>query len=383
MLNRLWLGLTGWAVTALLAYPQLFYVHKYGIPWSGQNDFRSYHAMVLDPWRFDIAPVVFTLRQFTTLVAHGLLSLGVRFPVEIWFDHFLEFNGAVYRRDVFFSLLLTNFLGVCTAGGVIYAMAAQGDRWRRGVISPIGLATIMLLLLSGNTLFYALGPLTEGWSWAFAPLLLLLAEQRRLQAYLGLVLLLAVSIFQREMLLLVVAGWAVARIGWPYVLGQRLSRGEVRHWLLVLALACAAAGLYLALRSGHFFAVTDPYRHQWNPVGYWMSGRGMNRMRHFLHQWSMLAGLLKLNSFGLWLACALAALWYWRADKRLQVELLSLLTLAAGLFATALLTYITAVDRVVMFIAPLYMLSLARLGARWLGGAPEADGMKASQPGGL
>lgn len=367
--DRLKILVAGFVFSLILCYPQFFYVHKYEIPWSGHNDFSSYHAMVLSPFHFDVAPIVFSMRQFTTVIASFIMKTGIDFPVEIWFENFSNYGGVLFQRKVFFALLLTNFLGLCVAGSIMYMMAARSDIWKRGVVSPVGLVALMLLLLSGNCIYYALSPLTGAWSWVFAPLLFLLSRPRHWLAYICLALLLVLTVFQREVLLLVVAGWAVAQIGWPMLLGRSPSRSDIRHWLIVLGLALAAILLYLLLRKGVFFTVVDPHAHQWN--------FHTDNKRHdwgylfvdYLRQWFIVTAVFRLNVFGVWLISALLALWFWRHDQALKVELLSLLTVAAGLLLTSLLTLNTAPDRVIMVIAPLYMLSLARMGARWLQGA--------------
>ncbi len=361
--------ISGFVFSLILFYPHFFYVHKYEIPWGGHDDFRSYHAMVLSPFHFDIAPIVFTMRQFTTVIASFIMKTGINFPVQIWFDNFSNHKGVFFQREVLFSLLLTNFLGICVAGAIMYMMAARSDIWKRGVVSPVGLAALMLLLLSGNCIYYALSPLTGAWSWVFAPLLFLLSRKRHWLAYICLALLLVLTVFQRELLLLVVAGWAVAQIGWPMLLGRPLSRSDILHWLIVLGLALAAIMLYLLLRSGQFFTIVDPHSYQWN-FHLSNSRRGwLHVFFDYIRGWFIVTALFRLNVFVVWLISALLALWFWRHDQALKLELLPLLTVAAGLFVTGLLTLNPALDRVVMVIAPLYMLSLARIGARWLQGA--------------
>ncbi|MQP66250.1 hypothetical protein GE253_12960 [Niveispirillum sp. SYP-B3756] len=359
----------GFIFSLILCYPQFFYVHKYEIPWSGHNDFSSYHAMVLHPFQFDIVPIAFSMRQFTIVIANLIMKTGINFPVQIWFENFSNHGGVFFQREVLFSLLLTNFIGVCIAGAVTYMMAARSDVWRRGVISPVGLFALMLLLLSGNCIYYALSPLTGAWSWVFAPLLFLLSRTRHWLAYICLAFLLVLTVFQREALLLVVAGWAVAQIGWPMLLGRSPSRSDILHWLIVLGLAVAAIMLYFLLRTGYFFTVVDPHAYQWNFQFDDKRHDWLYLFVHYLRQWLIVTAVFRLNVFGVWLISALLALWFWRDDQALKVELLSLLTVAAGLLITALLTLNSAPDRVIMVIAPLYMLSLARMGARWLQGA--------------
>lgn len=236
-----WKGMAvGVFATFILCYPMLFYVHKYAVPWTGMDDFTSYHQMVLRPFTFDDIPAPFSMRRLTPLIAHLVMEMGLIYPNEIWFEHFLIHQGRSYSKDVFWALLFTNFLGVALAGGVVYSAAARfdsipdyaTDRPSERVLSGYGLLALSLFLLAGNTIFYVIAPLVDGWTCLFAVLIVILARRTDRFSYLALPLIL-LSVFQRELLIVMAGAFAFAELALPRVFGLRLCPHRLRFLIAI------------------------------------------------------------------------------------------------------------------------------------------------------
>lgn len=248
--------LTGLGLTVILGYPLLFYAHKFQVPWlGGGNDFRSYHVMVLDPLDFGAVRAPFAMRQLTAVIAHVILKSGFVFSNDIAFDHFSVFEGLSYRADVFFSLLLANFLGLVAAGGFVYASVARAcvardcagrtDGRALDGVSLAGVSAVGLMLLSGPLMFHVIAPLTEGWSWFLVAAGVYFYRADGRSAYAAL-LVLPVAVFQRELVPPIFATLAGAEL-----LSRRRDLAAPRRRFLIslLAASIAAMAAYFVLRA--------------------------------------------------------------------------------------------------------------------------------------
>ncbi|PWC88107.1 hypothetical protein TSH100_08510 [Azospirillum sp. TSH100] len=245
--------LTGLGLTVILGYPLLFYAHKFQVPWlGGGDDFRSYHVMVLNPLDFGAVRAPFAMRQLTAVIAHLILKAGFLFSNDIAFDHFTVFEGISYRADVFFSLILANFLGLASAGGFVYATVAQTAAtqgrpasWAPAGVSLPGLSAVCLLLLAGPLMFHVVAPLTEGWSWFLVAAGVYFYRADGRSAYAAL-LIPPAAVFQRELVLPIFATLAGAEL----LLRRRdLAPPRRRFLAALLATSVAAMAAYFILRA--------------------------------------------------------------------------------------------------------------------------------------
>lgn len=247
--------LTGLGLTVILGYPLFFYAHKFQVPWlGGGNDFRSYHVMALDPLDFGAVRAPFAMRQLTAAIAHVILKSGFVFSNDIAFDHFTVFEGVSYRADVFFSLLLANFLGLVAAGGFVYATVARDcagrtDGWALDGVSLPGASAVGLLLLSGPLMFHVIAPLTEGWNWFLVAAGVYFYRADGRSAYAAL-LVLPVAVFQRELVLPIFATLAGAELlSRRRDLAPPLALPRRRFLTALLAASVAAMAAYFVLRG--------------------------------------------------------------------------------------------------------------------------------------
>ena len=291
----------GWGLTAFLAYPMLFYAHKYAVPWiSSMIDFRSYHTMVLHPLDFGIVRAPFAMRQMTAVVASGILKLGLVYPNQVSFDSVLTFRNVTYRPDVFFALILANFLGVVSAGAFVYASVARKIASPGQALSLPACLAVCLLLLSGSTLFHAVAPMMEGWSWFLAAFGFHYYRRSDGLAYLALAVL-PLAVFQRELLPLVFAGLPAAEL----LSRRRTLDPRRRRFLVTLGVASVVAvfGYYLLRKDILPVAATD--LHQISPSAWWSTLT--RRLVNPAGLGTVLKVLLKLNLVFLWGALAVAA----------------------------------------------------------------------------
>lgn len=344
----------GALLTALLAYPMLFYAHKYAVPWSGLTDFRSYHAMVLQPLDFQVARAPFAMRQVPTLIARLILDLGLIYPNEIWFDHFTVYQGVTYRKDVFFALMFGSFLGMVGTGGLLYMAASRLDAGQARLLSPYGLLAVALLLLAGTTLFYTVAPLTEGWSWFLLTEIFILSRRDDRWRWLALPLLM-LAIFERELLPLVIAILATAEL---LARGREAGSDRRRYLLALLGTSLLALLTYWLLR-GVVLPVWEIDGRQISPA-FWIRFLIVN-WRRFV-QFEFIQGVFfKLNVFLLWSAAAVLALR--RGLPRWDTVFLA--ALAASAAAILLIAVGSAgdrgSDRLVAIVTPLFVLSAVEL----------------------
>lgn len=346
--------LTGALLTALLAYPMLFYAHKYAVPWSGLTDFRSYHAMVLSPLDFDVVRAPFAMRQIPVLIARLILDLGLIYPNEIWFDHFTVYQGITYRKDVFFALMFGSFLGMVGTGGLLYMAASRLDEERARLLSPYGLLAVGLLLLAGTTLFYTLAPLTEGWTWFLLMGIFVLSRRDDRWRWLALPLTM-LAIFQRELLPLVVAILAAAELA----ACRRETGGDRRRYLLALLGTALLALLAYWLLRGMVLPMWEVDGRQMDPT---LWGRHLLRNWQRFTTFEFIQGVFfKLNVFLLWSAAVAMAL------RRGLPPCDTAFLAALAVSATAILLIAVSTgadrssDRLVAIVTPLFVLSLVRL----------------------
>lgn len=357
--------LIGALLTALLAYPMLFYAHKYAVPWTGMNDFRSYHAMVLNPLDFQAARAPFAMRQIPTLIARAILELGLIYPNEIWFELHATHGGVTYSKDVFFALMFGSFLGMVGTGGLLYMAAARLDGERARLLSPYGLLAVGLLLLAGTTLFYTLAPLTEGWSWFLLMEIVVLSRRDDRWRWVALPLLM-LAIFERELLPLVVAILAVAELlaGWGEPGADRR-----RYLLALLGTSVLSLFTYWLLR-GVVLPLWETDQRQIDPL-FWVRFLLLN-WRRFVEFEFIQGVFFKLNVPLLWATAAVAALRQGMARQ----DMAFLAALALSAIAILLIAVGSAgdrgSDRLVAILTPLFVLSLVELLHR-LNGTEQTD----------
>jgi hypothetical protein len=192
-------------VFGVLSFGFLYFSYKFYVPWRGGNDYAEYYHMVQKPFDFTAARAPFVYRQVGTAIAHVPWRLGLRYPTDIALDDALEYKGDTYPDTrVFFALVLTNYVFlVLTAVLLAYFVRFLTSRDD----PPIELLAGTLVFFSFSTLPHLLTGLTDALTWFLLTAALFAYMGRNLPIV---VLVLVLSIWQREVLPLVVAGIAAA-----------------------------------------------------------------------------------------------------------------------------------------------------------------------------
>lgn len=218
-------------VLLLTSYGAFYFSYKWYAP--AHFDFQTYYArMYAHPLDWAASDASHVFRQGTAMLTWLLHAAGVYYPAKIAY--------AGTDQQLFFAALLANYLGLLIAAALAGAIAG-----RRGAHGAAPLLAGLLCIASFQTQNFVLTGSTEGLTWAFVALiwLLMLRESRWL---LGLVL--ALSIFQREMIVV-----AFAALAFFQLLMNPRGASSAR-FVLIVSLVCF--GIYLVIRA--LAPVPDP-----------------------------------------------------------------------------------------------------------------------------
>ena len=171
----------------------LYFSYKYYVPWSGGQDYAQYYAMYQQPLDMSQTQAPFIYRQFGAVITHVIYKLGLYYPNEI---HFID---AGYDQRIFFSALLSNYLALFLTSILVAMTVAR--RFDYPCLFP-PLVGGLLCFLSFFTQQNVITGLSEGWSWFLMALVFYAYESRRQTLMIAVLIL---SIFQREILPIVVA----------------------------------------------------------------------------------------------------------------------------------------------------------------------------------
>lgn len=361
--------LIGIILTAILSYTTLIHNYKYTIPWTGLNDFRHYHDMVLAPLSFEDVPAPFSMRRLTPIIARGILETGLIPPLDIWFAQHATFSGQTYSQDVLWALMLANWLGLLATGALVYAaIAHQADKVPRAASNPVdgpAVLAVALLLLCGNTTFYIIAPLVEGWTLFLVTAIFLLLHRDDALGWLAIPLVF-IGMLQRELVVVATGAYALAEIVVPPVFGRPLAPARRRFLLAVLAGALVAAALYLVAR-GALPATAPRYAHQ-TSIAAWIGS--VRRLGALLGKGETFRVMFfKLNLLLMW---GMGITWAWRRhlDTEARIRVITLMLPLAVLCVITVLTRSTSPDRVMMILSPMIAISLAHIITGGRGGIP-------------
>jgi hypothetical protein len=228
MVNR-WQSFAARLVLLFAAsYGLLYFSYKFGMPWSGTGDYSRYYNMYVSPLNLHATQSPFVLRQVSGVLTYLVWKAHIYYPNQIWFQ------APGFDQHIFFAALFTNWvflvLAAATAGVIAEEIAGR----------PNGMVAVVagfLCLLSFHTQYVVITGVTEGPSW-FLLTVGFLAYLRKMRLALALILML--TIFQRETLLIVfgcIAAFDLIR-----------QRVDVRFRLTIFAWSLACFGVYLGLR---------------------------------------------------------------------------------------------------------------------------------------
>lgn len=170
----------------MASYGLLYYSYKFERPWPGSNDYYSnYYFMYLSPLDLHAAPAPFVCRQISAVLTHLVLRS------HIYFRNKIAIPGK-YDPHVLFAAMLTNWVFLILAAWLAGLIAEEEIGEKNAVAA---LTAGFLCLLAFQAQFFVIAGGTEGVSW-FLLAAGFFAYLRR--ARLPLLLILVLSIFQRE-----------------------------------------------------------------------------------------------------------------------------------------------------------------------------------------
>jgi hypothetical protein len=216
------------AVLLLASYGMLYAAQKFYDPVQAEHyDFYSYYKMYQAPLDFTAANAPFVYRQFSALATHAIFAAGIYYPNET------AFSDPQIDPRLFFAALAANYLGLVMAATFAGAVA---ERETGGFAFPLLAGLLCLLSFFSQSL--VLTGLTEGMTWFFfgAAYFLYVLEKRWTLA-----LVLAVSIFQREMIPVVFALIAAFSL--------LVRSGDKAYNRFVLSASILCFGAYVLIRS--------------------------------------------------------------------------------------------------------------------------------------
>jgi hypothetical protein len=127
--------------------------------------------MVINPYNTYSAKSPFIYRQFTTSIAHLL------YKNNIYYDAKISFDTDIVTQRVFFSLLLSNYIGLfmCFLSIIYFLRLYIRDHSIIFYLFPI-----FLISSTFGYLFNGLSVLTEGWTYFFNTIIFILILERKI-----------------------------------------------------------------------------------------------------------------------------------------------------------------------------------------------------------
>ncbi len=168
----------------VLTYPLFYFSYKYGSPELALTDFYSYYRLY-ENWDVGSVESPFNLRLLSPALVHLFYKLG------FYYDTDIIFNNPDFKQEVFFNSILVSYLSIIMTCFVISktVMRQTGKTW-------FSLVMGMGYLLGFGTMFFGFSGLTD----AFSILMIALIWYTHQQKSMWIFPLLALSIFQRELI---------------------------------------------------------------------------------------------------------------------------------------------------------------------------------------
>jgi len=185
-------------IYTFLSIGQVAYAIKFNVPWFGTNDFSSYYQMTLDPLNHGVSNPWHAGRILTPALAWIVLKLNIyiRTDYSPFIEKYSEVEQISYDENVLFSLITVNYLGLLLAALMIHIILKK--TFENNLTNNILIfAAPLLIFLSPFVNFSGLTGITEGISILLVTLGLLFIKNNNYKSFL---LLLILSIFQRELL---------------------------------------------------------------------------------------------------------------------------------------------------------------------------------------
>ena len=172
----------------LITYGTFYYTYKFSNPNLGNNDYYNYRVMVEKPLDFNATQSPFIYRQFTTLISSAILKSGIYYKTKI------TYICNESEQKIYFSLLLTNYLGLIFTNLLIIYLSFYLYKIRSFFKIMF---FVFLNITTFNYIFNGLAPLSEGWSYFFNLFLFYLYKRNLIIPF---IIVICISIIQKEII---------------------------------------------------------------------------------------------------------------------------------------------------------------------------------------
>jgi len=220
-------------IILLISYSSFYYSYKFSNPDLVNPDYYKYENMVTAPFDYSATTSPFVYRQITPFIASLIYQSGIYYHTEIAFDCSPE------GQRIFFSLILSNYLGLILTMLVIIA-------FMRNIYQTQSIPTlffpVFLIISSFGFLFSGLSAQAEGWTYLFNALIFYFLKKENLILMAACMLL---SIFQKEISSIFFSAYAFFYLGLTYFKSKTISR----TYTITLAISILSFVLYILMRT--------------------------------------------------------------------------------------------------------------------------------------
>jgi hypothetical protein len=218
------------AILGLLSYGLLYFSYKFYIPWYGGSDYIEYYKMYVSPLDFSAAHSPWVYRQLSAILTHVVYKSGLYYNDEI------SFHDLAYDQRIFFAALLTNFVCLLLTATIV---GSSVERRGNGGLVVYPLLAGLLCFASFMSQTAVITGLTDGVTWLLIAALVYFYLRESSLSAVG--VLLAISIFQREMIAVMFGALACFSL--------IFRRGTRRYQAAVLLFSVASFCTYVFIRK--------------------------------------------------------------------------------------------------------------------------------------
>lgn len=217
----------------LLTFPLFYFAYKYNLPKVGSSDIYHYLYIYQNPFSFEGADSPFVYRQVSALLVNLFVNSG------LYYDAAISFYNESFSQEIYFAAIAVNWIVMLGGSSLISVHFANKSGSSYGWILSVTVCTVFFLQFS--TIFHGFSESPDGVSVGLAMACYVAYATKRSALFL---VLLIVSVFQRELLSPLFAIVIASGLLWHYYLERRVERREI--YMLMASIFCCL--LYLAIR---------------------------------------------------------------------------------------------------------------------------------------
>lgn len=229
----------------MISYGLLYFSYKYFSPNYGQSDFFNYYKMVLEPLNFSVTESPFIYRQFSTVITALVLETGLYYNVEI------AYVQEGIQQKVFFAFIFSNYIALFFTA-LIVSKIVDLEIGKTTILAPLIAGIACYLSFGAST--YVLTGLVEGWSWFLIAFAFYAFKKENLYLF---IILLAISIFQKEIVSMIFATMSAVIIIFDYF---NRKEGINKKYIWFFLISISTFVMYILVRK--FFLPVQGFENQ-------------------------------------------------------------------------------------------------------------------------